>query len=94
MSGADDVLVSVRFFAALRELAGVEVHTCPLPQGSGLADLLADLGAAFGPALVDALQEPNVRVAVNQTLIEIGSSANTSLQTGDEVAFLPPVTGG
>jgi len=41
-------------------------------------------------ALLRALNEPQVMVALNQILVDW----DCNLQPGDEVAFLPPVTGG
>ena len=49
---------------------------------------VATLIAGFEPELADALRSDKVRVAVNGVL---GASA---LVDGDEVAFLPPVSGG
>ncbi|QGN54398.1 MoaD/ThiS family protein [Novosphingobium sp. Gsoil 351] len=49
---------------------------------------VAGLIDSFEPALAAALRSPKVRVAVNGA---IGASVLTD---GDEVAFLPPVSGG
>lgn len=49
---------------------------------------VAALIDSFEPELAAALRSDKVRVAVNGT---IGA---TSLADGDEVAFLPPVSGG
>lgn len=42
------------------------------------------------PELGDALAEPQVLVAVNQSIVP----ADFAVSSGDELAFLPPVTGG
>ncbi len=42
------------------------------------------------PELGDALSQPQVLVAVNQAIVP----AYFSVESGDELAFLPPVTGG
>ena len=55
-----------------------------------LEHLYAVLEQVLGPDMSDQLRAENVRVAVNQDIV----SANTTLRAGDEVAFLPPVTGG
>ena len=83
--------IRVLFFASLRESTGVESLTVALAEGSYNA-LRTELTARLGDA-ADALWVDNVRVAHNQELI---AEAATSLAVsdGDEVAFLPPVTGG
>ena len=42
------------------------------------------------PDALQVLEQENVRIAVNQSLV----SEDLALNPGDEVAFLPPVTGG
>lgn len=42
------------------------------------------------PDLGDALRQPQVLIAVNQSIVP----ASFSISQGDELAFLPPVTGG
>lgn len=49
---------------------------------------IAELIAGFEPELAAALRSEKVRVAVNGTLGAV------ALGDGDEVAFLPPVSGG
>jgi len=43
------------------------------------------------PTLAEALQGPRVRLALNGTVAE---SAGLVVTDGDELAFLPPVSGG
>jgi molybdopterin synthase sulfur carrier subunit len=81
--------VHVRFFASLRDATGTDGLPVTLADGADLVALLGALQQALGPA-ADALQAENVRVAVNHELV----SAPRALRDGDEVAFLPPVTGG
>ena len=84
MSG--EIGVTVRLFAMLREVA-VDRATLELPAGSSLADAWSSL-AGLHPGL--APHRPYVMPARN------GASApwETPLADGDEVAFLPPVSGG
>ena len=80
-------MVTVKFFAQLRETAGsesVEVAATDLEQ------LYTVLEQLLGSDISVQLRAENVRVAVNQSIV----SVNTTLRAGDEVAFLPPVTGG
>ncbi len=82
--------VTVRYFAALREQAGIaeevlEIPRSPLP----VADVIGLLGERHGGEFASALTADNVRVAINQEF-----AVRSQVSDGDEVAFLPPVTGG
>lgn len=75
-------MLTVLFLGRLRDAAGAEQRT---------VDYRADVAAlidSFEPELATALRSGKVRVAVN------GSFGATTLADGDEVAFLPPVSGG
>jgi molybdopterin synthase catalytic subunit len=79
--------VSVLLFGSLREAAGAKELGVALPEGATVADLTARLGrehAAF------ARLPARVRVSVNREVVEDGRA----LRDGDEVAYLPPVSGG
>ncbi len=52
----------------------------------------AGLMACLAPELVDALETDKVRVAVNGTLVP--DKYALLIADGDEIAFLPPVSGG
>lgn len=82
--------VEVWFFASLREAAGCEALRLELAEPAGVEDLMRALGEQLAPTAVTALRAENVRVAVNQEL----ARPPFTLADGDEVAFLPPVTGG
>jgi sulfur-carrier protein len=82
--------VAVRFFASLREAAGTDAMTLTLAEGAGYPELISALRREVPQAAMDALLAENVRLAVNQTLC----APPLLLGDGDEVAFLPPVTGG
>lgn len=82
--------VEVRFFASLRERVGTAQIRLDLPDPAGLDDLLGALGRRLPDADLGALTAENVRLAVNQTLV----APPLRLCDGDEIAFLPPVTGG
>ena len=58
-----------------------------LPDGATAGDLLADYAGKF-PRLQESL--PSLAVAVNQQYAE----PQTVLKAGDEIALLPPVSGG
>jgi molybdopterin synthase catalytic subunit/molybdopterin converting factor small subunit len=78
--------VSVRCFATLRELAG-DRTSLTLPAAATIADAWASLAEAH-PGLVP--HRPFVRAARNGAY----SGWEVELADGDQVAFLPPVSGG
>lgn len=52
----------------------------------------AGLRAAFPPALAEAVDDPRNRVALNGALL--ADKAVLQAADGDEIALLPPVSGG
>ena len=81
------IAVRVRFFARLREQAGVENEGLQVPVGSTLADVYDTLRASH-PALEP--DRASVRAAVNQEFVDWA----TKVSDGDEIAFIPAVSGG
>lgn len=79
--------VKVLFFASLREDVGCSELEA---RAADTAELMTVLAAQMPVEAMQILSQTNVRIAVNQQLIE----GTVPLQAGDEVAFLPPVTGG
>jgi molybdopterin converting factor subunit 1 len=78
----DGVEVTVRLFAMLRERAGAPAVTLELPEGARVRDALDSLsGLAEGVPLV---------MAVNREY----ASEEQVLDAGDELALIPPVSGG
>jgi molybdopterin synthase catalytic subunit len=81
------MFVSVLLFGSLREAAGAKELRVSLPDGATVAELTALLArdhAAF------AGLGGRVRVSVNYEVVD----AVRRLREGDEVAYLPPVSGG
>lgn len=83
--------IEVKFFASLRDELGS--GGCQLPVSANIETLLEGLEAKFGEA-AQALSAKGVRIALNQTLVDPEALLATELSSGDEIAFLPPVTGG
>jgi molybdopterin converting factor subunit 1 len=81
------MFVKIRLFARLRELAGVSELERELPDGADVQAAWHALTRDF-PAL--APHERSVSSAVNEDYARM----NATLRDGDEVAFLPPVSGG
>jgi sulfur-carrier protein len=76
------------FLGRLEDLAGSgsrEVAFAP--------SLLAVI-AALEPQLAEAVSAPRIRYAVNGALLPGQGHFEADLRDGDELAFLPPVSGG
>lgn len=82
--------VRVLFFASLKDAVGTGELTLAVTEAVSLDALIAQLASVLPESGLSALRAENIRVAVNQTLI----SNTGQIEPGDEVAFLPPVTGG
>ncbi len=79
--------VRVLFFGMLKDLAGKSSDLLELPDGALVSDVLAHYSAEV-PRMREALA--SVAVAVNQEY----AGAETVLNSNDEIALLPPVSGG
>ena len=84
---ATAVHITVRFFAAHREATGQPTLALELPEGTSAATAFERVCARF-PALKQAAA--GVAFAVNQA----HTSGEHVLHAGDELAFLPPMSGG
>lgn len=82
--------VEVLFFASLKEELGVASLGLNLPRANSRAALLESLRSELGSERSAPLFQENIAIAINQT-IERG---DFTLNEGDEIAFLPPITGG
>ncbi|HUP96670.1 MAG TPA: molybdopterin converting factor subunit 1 [Usitatibacter sp.] len=84
-------MVTLLYFASLRESLGCSREQVPLPQAtstvSSLVDELRSRDTRWSEAFAPGRQW---RVAVNQQMADLA----TPLKMGDEIAFFPPVTGG
>ncbi len=87
MLTTDGLQINVLFFGILRDLAGRGSDALTLREGATIADLLAHCERQI-PRLKPYL--PAVATAVNQEY----AARSRPLQDQDEVALLPPVSGG
>ena len=78
-------VVTVRLFAALREIAGTPAMEVDAPS---VASLFDDLSRRFGPEFARILSAGSVVVDGRAV------GPDHALASGDEVALLPPVSGG
>jgi len=81
------VHVTIRLFARLRDVTGASELSRSIADGSTAEDAWHALVAEF-PPLADYTR--SISVAVNEEY----AKPKTALRDGDEVAFLPPVSGG
>lgn len=79
--------VTIRLFARLRDLTGVAELGREVPDGATVAHVWSALVSEF-PSL--APHTSTVSGAVNADYARM----NSPVSDGDEVAFLPPVSGG
>jgi molybdenum cofactor biosynthesis protein MoaC/molybdopterin converting factor subunit 1 len=82
------VELEVRLFAILRERAGTGSLRLELADGATVADALA--AAAREPGLAETLARMPVRAALNREYV----AEDAPIAPGDELALIPPVSGG
>jgi len=81
------MLVTIRLFARLREIVGAADLRRELPEGATAGSAWDALAGEF-PDL--AAHRRTISCAINEEYARL----TTTLADGDEVAFLPPVSGG
>jgi molybdopterin converting factor subunit 1 len=81
------VRITVRLFARLRDIAGANELARDIAPGATIASVWRDLAQEF-PDL--AAYERSISSAVNADYARM----DHAVRDGDEVAFLPPVSGG
>lgn len=79
--------IKLRLFGVLRELVGQDTLHLDLPPGATTGQLLSQLSDQYPP-----LRQMAAAVAVSVNLQY--ASQEVSLKDGDEVALIPPVSGG
>src|ERR1039457_7294733 len=79
--------VRLLFFGMLRDIVGTSREEAEFPEGADLRSVFASYAARFPP--LGGLAR-SIVVARNQEFADLAAK----LAEGDEVAFLPPVSGG
>lgn len=79
--------VHVKLFAVLRDKAGVSDLQLELPDGANVSRAVRRLAESHGE-LTSHL--PRVAFAINQSYVK----SDAILHDGDELALIPPVSGG
>lgn len=83
-------MATVLLLGKFADLGGAPSLTLGLPLAAALD--WAGLKAALPPALAEALDDPRTRVAINGALLP--DKTRLQANAGDEIALLPPVSGG
>jgi len=84
-------MVTLLYFASLRERLGCSSEEIALPAGSPTVATLLERLRDRDPRWSDAFAPgQRWRVAVNREMADLA----TPVKPGDEIAFFPPVTGG
>jgi molybdopterin converting factor subunit 1 len=84
---SESMRVNVLYFAILKDVFGREQEAVELPAGASVRSLLEKLQ---GRGAIAGAVWGSLAVAINQEY----AGADVVLQDGDEVALLPPVSGG
>lgn len=80
----------VLLFGRLKDAFGAS--SIAMPEGVGTAAELRALLAAENPDLAETILAKTVRIAVNHEMV--ADEVGTRISVGDEVALLPPLSGG
>ena len=79
--------VKLLFFASCRSITGDKELTWDIPENATVGDMKKELGLQY-PKLVG--MENILSIAVNAEYVD----DSIVLSDGDEIAFIPPVSGG
>jgi len=80
------MIIKVKLFATLRDQVGAAEMTLELPQGATVSDA--------GRALGERMASPEALSAVAYAVNREYAPAATVLHDNDELAIIPPVSGG
>ncbi len=80
----------ILLFGRLKDAFGAA--SIPLPEGVSTAAALRARLVEVNPDLADMLRAKTVRIAVNQEMV--ADEAGTPVSASDEIALLPPLSGG
>jgi molybdopterin converting factor subunit 1 len=86
-ASAQTIHVKVLFFGRLKDVAGFAEESCEVADGATIEALFAEMTKRKGEL---ARFRPSLVASRNQEF----AAWNTPLRAHDEIAFLPPVSGG
>ena len=82
-------MITLKYFASLKSIAEKEEDQLDIENPITL-DQLSDIISKTTPKMGEMIREKKVLISVNQEM----ASIDTIVHDGDEVAFLPPFSGG
>jgi len=82
-------MVTVKYFASLRQIADKEEESFDLNGETTLAKL-AEVIATTQPTIGEMVRNKKVAISVNHDIVPL----DTIVRDGDEIALLPPFSGG
>ena len=85
-------MANILFFGRLADIAGGRERDVQLPAEVKTLGQLRDWLGAGNPALAEALDKPSIRAAINKTIAPVRE--DLTISDSDEIAFMPPVSGG
>ena len=83
-------MATLLFFGPLADIAGSRIRAFSPPTGGCEVSAAIDDLEADAPELAAALRQETVRVAINAQIVDLHSK----IFDDEEVAFLPPASGG
>jgi len=82
-------MITVKFFASLKAIAEMDEDRIEIENSISM-DQLSDIISKTSPKMGDIIRDKKVMISVNQEMAD----SDTIIHDGDEVAFLPPFSGG
>ena len=82
-------MITLKYFASLKAIAEKEEDHLDIENPITL-DQLSDIISKTTPKMGEMIREKKVLISINQEM----ASVDTVIHDGDEVAFLPPFSGG
>ena len=82
-------MVTVKYFANLKQMAGKDEDQFDIKEGTTLAQL-SDMIEQSVPQLGKMIRDKKVMISLNYDVVPL----DTVVKDGDEIALLPPFSGG
>ena len=82
-------MITLKYFASLKSIANKDDDRLDIENPITI-DQLSDIISKTAPKMGEMIREKKVLISVNQEM----ASVETIIYDGDEVAFLPPFSGG
>ncbi len=82
-------MITVKYFANLKQMAGKDEDQFDINEGTTLEQLSELIGQSV-PQLGEMVREKKVMISLNYDMVPL----DTVVKDGDEIALLPPFSGG